>query len=91
MLSQTEQILMDNHAGTQSKQQQHNVVSHLKFTESESKPVISSPEVNQLTHLPTRHDVHLSKEQVWYTNVRGQYELLSDAKHLHNIIIDVYR
>jgi len=89
MLSQTEQTLMDNHADTPSDQRQHNVVSHLNFTER--KPVISSPEVNQLTHLPTRHDVHLSKEQVWYTNVRGQYELLSDAKHLHNIIIDVYR
>ncbi len=76
MLSQTEQILMDNHAGTQSKQQQHNVVSHLKFTESESKPVISSPEVNQLTHLPIRYDAHLPMEQVWYTNIKEQYEPL---------------
>ena len=43
-LSQTEQIL--DHVGTQTSQQQHNVVSHLEFSESERKPVSSSPKVH---------------------------------------------
>ena len=67
-------ILMDNYAGTQSDQQQHNVVSRSMFSDSETKS--DSFKVCQLTHLPTRHDVHLPMEQVWYTNIKGQYEKL---------------
>ncbi len=65
---------MDIYAGTQSDQQQHNVVSHSMFSDSETKS--DSLKVCQLTHLPTRHDVHLPMEQVWYTNVKWQYETL---------------
>ena len=39
-LPQTEQILMDNYAGTQSDQQQH-IVSHLQLGQSESRFLVS--------------------------------------------------
>lgn len=78
-----------HYAGSQSDQQQHNIVSHLKFSDTE-RNLIFSRYVNSHTCLQGMLCIY-PRSKSGIQVCKGNMKHSDCAEHLHKIIIDVYK